>query len=98
VEGLPPGEPVIVAAGMQGERASVVFAARAEINSFIKQSACGPWRSEEIIPESDSANTSLRCLRTLAGAGYEYNQPGCHVSVQRNDWIRLRIQPVDATH
>jgi hypothetical protein len=25
VEGLPPGEPLIVAAGMQGERASVVI-------------------------------------------------------------------------
>jgi hypothetical protein len=59
-----PGKPAIVAAGMQGERASVVFAAPAEISSFIKQSACGRWRSEEIIPESDSANTSLRCLRT----------------------------------
>ena len=41
VEGLAPGKPTIVAAGMQGERASVVFAARAEINSFIKQS--GLW-------------------------------------------------------
>ena len=64
-----PGKPVIVAAGMQGERASVVFAAPAEINSFIKQSACGRWRSEEIIPESDSANTSLRCLRTWSEQG-----------------------------
>jgi len=69
VEGPPPGKPVIVAAGMQGERASVVFAAPAEINSFIKQSACGRWRSEEIIPESDSANTSLRCLRTWSEQG-----------------------------
>jgi hypothetical protein len=43
VESLLPGKPAIVAAGMQGERASVVFAAPAEINSFIKQSACGRW-------------------------------------------------------
>ena len=69
MEGLPPGKPAIVPAGMQGERASVVFAAPAEISSFIKQSACGRWRSEEIIPESDSANTSLRCLRTWSEQG-----------------------------
>ncbi len=34
-----PGRPVIVGAGMQGDRASVVFAAPGEISSFIKQ-AC----------------------------------------------------------
>ncbi len=34
-----PGKPVIVGAGMQGDRASVVFAAPDEISSFIKQ-AC----------------------------------------------------------
>lgn len=33
-----PGKPVIVGAGMQGDRASVVFAAPGEISSFIKQS------------------------------------------------------------
>lgn len=32
------GKPVIVGAGMQGDRASVVFAAPGEISSFIKQS------------------------------------------------------------
>jgi cytochrome c len=31
------GKPVIVGVGMQGDRASVVFAAPAEISSFIKQ-------------------------------------------------------------
>jgi cytochrome c len=36
-DGPPPGKPVIVGAGMQGDRASVVFAAPAEIGSFIKQ-------------------------------------------------------------
>ena len=66
VEGLPPGEPVIVAAGMQGERASVV----------IEQSACGRWRSEEIIPESYSANTSLRCLRTWSEHGTNTTRRG----------------------
>jgi cytochrome c len=34
-----PGKPVIVGAGMQGDRASVVFAGPAEISSFIKR-AC----------------------------------------------------------
>jgi len=34
------GKPVIVGAGMQGDRASVIFAAPAEISSFIKKS-CG---------------------------------------------------------
>jgi cytochrome c len=34
-----PGKPVIVGAGMMGDRASVIFAAPAEISSFI-QSAC----------------------------------------------------------
>ncbi len=38
-DGPPPGKPVIVGAGMQGDRASVVFAGPAEISSFIKQ-AC----------------------------------------------------------
>jgi cytochrome c len=33
-----PGKPVIVGAGMQGDRASVVFAAPAEISSFIERS------------------------------------------------------------
>jgi cytochrome c len=37
-EGPPPGKPVIVGAGMQGDRASVVFTSPAEISSFIKQS------------------------------------------------------------
>lgn len=32
------GEPVIIGAGMQGDRASVVFAAPGEISSFIKES------------------------------------------------------------
>jgi cytochrome c len=36
-EGPNPGEPVIVGAGMQGDRASVVFASSGEISSFIKQ-------------------------------------------------------------
>ena len=31
------GKPVIVGAGMQGDRASVVFAAPAEISGFIKE-------------------------------------------------------------
>jgi len=35
-EGPFPGKPVIVGAGMQGDRASVVFAAPAEISGFIK--------------------------------------------------------------
>ena len=34
-----PGKPVIVGAGMQGDRASVVFAAPSEISTFIKD-AC----------------------------------------------------------
>jgi cytochrome c len=38
-DGPLPGKPVIVGAGMQGDRASVVFAAPGEISSFIKQ-AC----------------------------------------------------------
>jgi cytochrome c len=33
-----PGKPVIVRAGMQGDRASIVFAAPAEISGFIKES------------------------------------------------------------
>lgn len=36
-DGPLPGKPVIVGAGMQGDRASVVFAGPAEIGSFIKQ-------------------------------------------------------------
>jgi cytochrome c len=36
--GPSPGKPVIVGAGMQGDRASVVFAAPEEISSFIRQS------------------------------------------------------------
>jgi len=36
--GPPPGKPVIVGAGMQGDRASVVFAAPGEISGFIKRS------------------------------------------------------------
>jgi len=36
-DGPLPGKPVIVGAGMQGDRASVVFAAPAEIGSLIKQ-------------------------------------------------------------
>jgi cytochrome c len=36
-DGPVPGKPVIVGAGMQGDRASVIFAAPAEIGSFIKQ-------------------------------------------------------------
>lgn len=35
-----PGKPVIVGSGMQGDRASVVFAAPGEISRFIKES-CG---------------------------------------------------------
>jgi cytochrome c len=38
-DGPLPGKPVIVGSGMQGDRASVVFAAPGEIGSFIKQ-AC----------------------------------------------------------
>jgi cytochrome c len=37
-DGPAPGKPVIVAAGMQGDRASVVFSGPAEISAFIKQS------------------------------------------------------------
>lgn len=33
-----PGKPVVVGAGMQGDRASIVFAAPAEISGFIKES------------------------------------------------------------
>jgi len=36
-DGPAPGKPVILGAGMQGDRASVVFASPAEIGSFIKQ-------------------------------------------------------------
>ena len=36
--GPEPGNPVIIGAGMQGDRASVVFASPGEISSFIKQS------------------------------------------------------------
>lgn len=36
--GPPPGKPVIVGAGMQGDRASIVFAAPGEITGFIKRS------------------------------------------------------------
>jgi len=36
--GPPPGKPVIIGAGMQGDRASIVFAAPGEISSFLKQS------------------------------------------------------------
>jgi cytochrome c len=36
--GPPPGKPVIVGAGMQGDRASVVFAEPGEISAFIKRS------------------------------------------------------------
>lgn len=35
--GPPPGKPMIVGAGMQGDRASVVFAAPNEISSFIRE-------------------------------------------------------------
>jgi len=35
-DGPLPGKPVIVGAGMQGDRASVVFAGPAEIGNFIK--------------------------------------------------------------
>lgn len=38
--GPQPGKPVIVGAGMQGDRASIIFAAPAEISALIKQS-CG---------------------------------------------------------
>ena len=37
-DGPSPGKPVIVGAGMQGDRASVVFTAPGEIGGFIKQS------------------------------------------------------------
>lgn len=37
-DGPAPGEPVIVGAGMQGDRASVVFAAPAEISRYIRES------------------------------------------------------------
>jgi cytochrome c len=37
--GPEPGKPVIVGAGMMGDRASIIFAAPAEISAFIK-SAC----------------------------------------------------------
>ena len=33
-----PGNPVVVGAGMQGDRASIVFASPKEISGFIKQS------------------------------------------------------------
>jgi cytochrome c len=36
--GPPPGKPVVVGAGMQGDRASVVFASPKEISEFIKPS------------------------------------------------------------
>jgi cytochrome c len=36
--GPAPGEPVVVGAGMQGDRASVVFASPREISAFIKES------------------------------------------------------------
>jgi len=36
--GPEPGNPVIIGAGMQGDRASVVFASPSEIRGFIKQS------------------------------------------------------------
>ena len=36
-EGPSPGKPVIVGAGMQGDRASIVFASPGEISGFIKQ-------------------------------------------------------------
>jgi len=36
--GPPPGKPVIVGAGMQGDRASIVFSSPDEISSFIKES------------------------------------------------------------
>src|SRR6266849_83993 len=36
-DGPLPGKPVIVGAGMQGDRASVVFASPAEISGFVKQ-------------------------------------------------------------
>jgi cytochrome c len=39
--GPPPGKPVIVGAGMQGDRASVVFATPAEISAFVTES-CAP--------------------------------------------------------
>jgi cytochrome c len=37
-EGPLPGKPVIVGAGMQGDRASIVFSMPEEISGFIKQS------------------------------------------------------------
>lgn len=36
--GPPPGKPVVVGAGMHGDRASVVFSSPAEISSYIKES------------------------------------------------------------
>ena len=36
--GPEPGEPAIVGAGMQGDRASIVFAKPAEISAFVKES------------------------------------------------------------
>lgn len=36
--GPPPGKPVVVGAGMQGDRASVVFAKPGEISTFVKES------------------------------------------------------------
>ena len=38
VEGPPPGKPVIVGAGMQGDRASVIFSSPAEISTYISES------------------------------------------------------------
>jgi cytochrome c len=35
--GPPPGKPVIVGAGMQGDRASVVFSSPVEISAFVKE-------------------------------------------------------------
>lgn len=35
--GPPPGKPVIIGAGMRGDRASVVFASPAEISTFVRQ-------------------------------------------------------------
>ncbi len=37
-DGPAPGKPVIVGAGMQGDRASIVFASASEISNFIKSS------------------------------------------------------------
>ena len=36
--GPPSGKPVIVGAGMQGDRASIVFASPREISAFVKES------------------------------------------------------------